>query len=477
MSIYNRINELIDVELQGLYGDFLVYVNRINKWYRIYEGKQEWEVASDLDYEPTQKITNLTKTIIDTRSRFMFGNEPFFDIRAVGDTTQEQADEKEELLHRILEENKFHSKLLKARKDCSIGGKVAIKLWANKDEGLRVIFSPAQEFIAIYDIDDIDKLQKVIFVYSLNIAQEKESQRIKLQTWEMTDEGMCYMNEKTCDGNGDIVSIEYEDHNTELSFVPVIIISNGGLTGETMGKSDVELLWDNQDTYNRLTSDDIDALRFQMFGQDVVTDATPDSIESIQIAPGALIDLQTENPIEGTQAKIERLESGFSYGDKFADTINRIKNDMYELMNVPNVGLEQLKGLMQSGKSMKALYWGLIAACEEDWTEWGPALKQMTEYIFEMIKIYNLYDAKDIAEPETTIEIHHTYPIPEDEADQRRLDMEEVVSGLRSKKSYMEKWGSYEDIDSELEQIYTEQQQEKDDFTQSVEREIFGLGE
>ena len=260
-------------------------------------------------------------------------------------------------------------------------------------------------------------------------------------------------------------------------FVPVIIISNGGLTGETMGKSDVELLWDNQDTYNRLTSDDIDALRFQMFGQDVVTDATPDSIESIQIAPGALIDLQTENPIEGTQAKIERLESGFSYGDKFADTINRIKNDMYELMNVPNVGLEQLKGLMQSGKSMKALYWGLIAACEEDWTEWGPALKQMTEYIFEMIKIYNLYDAKDIAEPETTIEIHHTYPIPEDEADQRRLDMEEVVSGLRSKKSYRKKWGNYEDIDTELEQKYIEQQRDKDDFTQAVEREIFGLGE
>ena len=107
MSIYNRINELIDVELRGLYGDIIVYVNRINKWYRSYEGKQEWEVAGDLDYEPTQKVTNLTKTIIDTRSRFMFGNEPFFDIRAVGDTTQEQADEKEELLHRILEENKM----------------------------------------------------------------------------------------------------------------------------------------------------------------------------------------------------------------------------------------------------------------------------------------------------------------------------------------------------------------------------------
>lgn len=469
MSIYNK---LIDAELQGLYGDFLVYVNRVNEWYRIYEGKQEWDITSNLDYIPTQKITNLIKKLIDTRARFMFGNEPFFDVRGIENTSQEQADEKEELLHNILEENKFHSKLLKARKDCSIGGKVAIKLWANKDEGLRIIFSPAQEFIAVYDIDDVDRLQKVIFVYSLNIAQEKESQRIKLQTWEMADDGICYLNEKTYDGNGDLVSIEYEDYSTQLNFIPVIIISNGGLTGETMGKSDVEKLWDNQDAYNRLTSDDIDALRFQMFGQDVVTDATPDSIQSIKIAPGALVDLQTENPIEGKQAKIERLESKFSYADKFADTINRIKNDMYEIMDVPNVGLEQLKGLMQSGKSMKALYWGLIAACEEDWTEWKPALTQMVDYMFRLIDVYNLYDARNIARYKTALEIQHTYPIPEDEADQKRLDMEEVAAQLRSRKSYINKWGEVENIDTELEQIQKEQQMLKDDFSKAVDLEL-----
>ncbi len=38
---------------------------------------------TDLDYIPTKKITNIIKKLIDTRARFMFGREPFFDVRPV----------------------------------------------------------------------------------------------------------------------------------------------------------------------------------------------------------------------------------------------------------------------------------------------------------------------------------------------------------------------------------------------------------
>ena len=330
-------NTLLKTELQGLYGDYLAKINKINKWYSIYEGRQEWETASGLDYTPTKKITNITKKLIDTRARFMFGREPFFDVRPVladdkGSTTyQDQAQEKEDLLYKILTENKFHSKLLKAKKDCSIGGKVAIKLWGHKEVGLKIIFSPAQEFFPQFNLDDVDQLEKVVFLYALNDEEEPANQRIKKQVWELVN-GKCVLNETTHDGRGNMVSIEYENYDTGLDFIPVIIITNGGLTGETEGKSDVEALWHNQDAYNRLTSDDIDALRFQMFGQDVFTDASEDSLKNIKIAPGALIDLQTDQAqaYEGRQAKVERLESKFSYKDKFADTVERIKNDMYD---------------------------------------------------------------------------------------------------------------------------------------------------
>lgn len=464
-------NELLKTELQGIYGDFLGKVNKINRWYEIYDGNQKWPVNTDLDYIPTKKITNLIKKLIDTRARFMFGREPYFNIKPVaeGEGLKKQAQEKEDLLYRILKENKFHSKLLKARKDCSIGGKVAIKLWANKDVGLKIIFNPAQEFFAQYNIDDVDQLEKVIFVYAMNDELEPQNQRIKKQVWEMIN-GYCILNETTHDGYGRLVSIEYENYNTGLDFIPVIIITNGGLTGETEGKSDVEMLWPNQDVYNRLTSDDVDALRFQMFGQDVFTDASEDSLKNIQIAPGAMIDLQTDlsQSSEGRQAKIERLESKFSYKDKFEDTVNRIKNDMYDTLDVPNVSLEQLKGLMQSGKSMKALYWSLIAACEEDWTEWGPALEQMVNNIFKMIDVYNLYDSRDVARYETTLEIQHNYPIQEDEEEKKRLDMDEVIAEVRSRQSYIKKWSEVESVDGELEQIQKEKAMLQDSYTQDL---------
>lgn len=464
-------NQLLREELQGVYGDLLAKVNKILRWYAIYDGDQTWQVADGLDYVPTRKITNIIKKLIDTRARFMFGKEPYFDIRPIvpdekGSTkNQDKAQEKEDLLYKILKENKFHSKLLKARKDCSIGGRIAIKLWAQKDQGLKIIFSPAMEFFPQYNLDDVDVLEKVLFVYATNDEEYKEDQRIKKQVWELVN-GKCILNETTHDGYGNIVSVEYDNYNTGLDFIPVIIITNGGLTGETEGKSDVEQLWSNQDVYNRLTSDDVDALKFQMFGQNVITDASESSLQNIQIAPGAMIDLQTDaaQAHEGRQAKVDRLESKFSYKDKFEDTINRIKNDMYDTLDVPNISLEQLKGLMQSGKSMRALYWGLTAACEEDWAEWGPALEQMVEYIFKMVDKYNLYDAREIARYETTLEIVHLYPIQEDENEQKRVDLEEVIAEVRSRKAYMKKWGEYEDIDSELEQIQLEKQMLQDSY-------------
>lgn len=472
-------NELLKAELQGIYGDQLQRVNQINRYYDIYDGNQQWDTNNDLDYIPTKKVTNLIKKIIDTRARFMFGKKPFFDVRPIkedakGSTTNaDLAQQKEELLNQILTENKFHSKLLKARKDCSIGGKIAIKLWGHKDVGLKIIFSPAQEFFPQFNLDDVDQLEKVVFLYALNNEEKPENQRIKKQVWEMVGK-QCILNESTHDGKGVLISTEYEDYNTSLDFIPVIIIQNGGLTGETEGLSDVAQLWDNQDNYNKLTSDDIDALKFQMFGQDIVTDAEEESLEKIKIAPGAMIDLQTDlaQASAGRQAKMERLESGFSYKDKFTDTVERLKNDMHNTLDVPNVSLEQLRGLMTSGKSMETLYWGLKAACLEDFTEWGPALQQMAEFIFKMVDIYNLYSARQIAKCETTLDIELVFPIDKDEETEKGIDMQEVVAEVRSKKSYIKKWNVSEDAESELEQIIKEKSLLQDSYTQDLNLDL-----
>ena len=108
-----------------------------------------------------------------------------------------------------------------------------------------------------------------------------------------------------------------------------------------------------------------------------------------------------------------------------------------------------------------------MAACDEERIEWGDAFTIMVSYIFKMVQIYNLYSARKIAKYETTLEIEHYYPIQEDEDDQKRTDMEEVRAEVRSRRAYMDKWGNYEDIDSELEQI-VEEKQMFDNYTRTM---------
>lgn len=457
---------LLRTVLEGLYGNRLERVSRINRWYEIYEGKQGWEPLTDLDYEPTQKITNYTKSLIDKRARFMFGNEPFFDLREVRDADKDKAQEKEDLLKQILTDNQFHSKVLKGYKDLAIAGEVAIKLWGREDVGAKIIFVPAQEYFPVYNEEDSTELESVTFFYSINQAEKRRDQRYKKQEWKL-ENGQCILNEATYDGEGRRVSTEYQDHRNGLDFIPVIIIKNGGLTGETTGDSDVDLIWSDQDNFNKLSSDDQDALKFQMFGQDVVTDANEESLQGMRVAPGALVDLQTDQRAanQNRQAKMERHESRFSYSEKFQDTINRMKNNMFELMSVPNVGLEQLKGLMQSGKSMEALYWDLIIASDEDRIEWNTAFTTMTDYIFRMIEEYNLYGAKELARVETTLDLIYGYPLPNNETEEKETDMKEVVAQVKSRESYINKWGEVESVDRELEQIREERQMLEDTYT------------
>lgn len=75
-----------------------------------------------------------------------------------------------------------------------------------------------------------------------------------------------------------------------------------------------------------------------------------------------------------------------------------------------------------------------------------------------MVDTYNLYGSRAIAKHETTLEIEKYYPLQDDENEQKQIDMDEVIAETRSRRAYMDKWGSYEDIDSELEQILKEKQ-------------------
>ena len=358
------------------------------------------------------------------------------------------------ILNDVLEKSRFKGKLIQAAKDCFIGKRVAIKISGGFGREPRITFRPSFEFVYSTADDDCDRLDKIIFFYQVNNEAERGRQRIWKQKY-FLDNSRCILNEGIYDGFGRLLE-GGQDIDTGLDFIPCYVIVNGGLTGDLMGESDVAELIDLQNAYNHLISDDADALKFNMFPQTVATDAKAESLEYLRLSPGALVDLQTDPAVmcdgQSRQAKLEKLESGFGYSDRFEAAVNRTKNDMYDLMSIPNVSLEQLKGLMQSGKSMKALYWELISRCEEKWASWEPALQWMAYAVLKMEAIYMQADIPDAY----YAEIEHLYPILEDDFTEMANDRQEVAAGLRSRTNYIQKWGVAPDAQAELDRVKAE---------------------
>lgn len=98
--------------------------------------------------------------------------------------------------------------------------------------------------------------------------------------------------------------------------------------------------------------------------------------------------------------------------------------------------------------------------------EWMAELILYAADLFpELKKIYG-----DFASAEHSITVEARYPLPEDEAEERALDLQEVGTA-RSIKSYLMKWGGADhngmpedDAEAEIEQIAKEKQMLEDSF-------------
>ena len=462
--------QMLIAELGGLYGSAVLQdISKTIKLYDFYDGKgQDWETPAGLDYKPTKKRVNLVKKLIKREAGFMFGRTPELTFTSADESADALSDA-QTVLDSALRRSGFKNKLIQAGRDCFIGKRIAIKVSGGKDKDIRVSFRPSTEFVYSTMDDDCDVLSKIIFFYQTNNEPLRENQRIWKQKYYL-DNGRGILNEGIYDGYGRLLE-GGQDADTGLDFIPCYVVINDGLTGDMMGESDVEELIDLQNAYNRLNSDDADALKFNMFPQTVATDVKAESLEAMRISPGALVDLQTDPATMGSgQAKLDKLESSFSYSERFEAAINRTKNDMFDLLSVPNVSLEQLKGLMQSGKSMKALYWELITRCEDKWASWEPALEWLGMTVLKMAAAY-----QGLSFPEdTSVHVEHLYPILEDDFDEMANDQQEVIHQLRSRMSYMKKWGVAPDPDAELRQIKVEETLFSDAFA-ALDNSEFGM--
>jgi hypothetical protein len=467
----NSYQEFVTAELTGLYGSAVLQeMNDILRLYDIYEGRENFiDKSEEKDYTQTEKRTNIIKKLIKEESRFLFGKTPELYIQPKNDTDadKDKAEGINLYLNKILKDNLFSEKLVKGARDCFIGKRAAIKLYANQDtKEIRIMFLPSLEFIYESDEENPNELKKIIFFYQTNKEVEKDKQRIWKQKYEMID-GRCILNEGIYNGNGILIEPINVDVDLQLSGIPCYVIINDGLSGDPFGESDVKELLDNQIQYNRLSSEDVDTLRKGMDRIIYGVDIDPEASENFKLKPGAYWDVPTDPTAEGKQATLGTIPTDFGYGDKIENSLKRIKSDMHEMLNIPMLSNDELKGMMTSGKTMKALYWQLITRCEEKMMAWRPALEWLVRAILEITEVYQI---EKLPQLDYTVTVENNYPLQEDEDEEKTLDLQQVNAQAMSRKTFIKKWqGVTDDVaDAEIKQIALEREMLEESYVSGM---------
>lgn len=461
------MQNIIMTELGGLYGNEVIKeMNEIIKLYDIYEGTGQNWIVDEKDYTPTKKKTNYIKKLIKEEARFLFGKTPIFTVQVEDDKYQDQVEEINKYINKLLKDNLFEDKLVKGARDCFIGKRIAIKLHADTiTKTIRVMFIPSLEFVYEPFEDRVDELKKIIFFHQMNQEQDKSKQIIWKQKYEMVD-GKCILNEGFYNGNGDLLETLAVNVDLKLSGIPAYVILNDGLSGDLQGESDVEEILENGIEYNKLASEDLDALKKGMNRIIYGTDVDPEASKYFKLKPGAYWDVSTDIASDGKQAQIGTIDTDFNYDTRMENTLNRIKADMHEVLNIPMINNSDLQGMMTSGKSMKALYWQLITRCEEKMMSWRPALEWMIKAILEMNEVYNITTLPKLESFDVVVE--NQYPLQENEDEEMTLDLQKVNAQTMSRKTFIKKWANVADdiAEEELKQIQLEKQMLEDSYTQ-----------
>ena len=467
--------QFIQTEITGLYGSEVIKeMNEIINLYDIYEGKgQDW-FKDEKDYTPTKKRTNYIKKLIKEEARFLFGKTPILEVESLNDNEDSKVEELNNYIDNTLKDNLFSEKLVKGARDAFIGKRIAIKLHADTiTKSIRIMFVPSLEFVYEPFEDKVDELKKIIFFHQMNQATNKEDQVIWKQKYEMID-GKCILNEGFYNGYGNLLETLAVDVDLKLSGIPAYVILNDGLSGDFKGESDVAEIFEDAMNFNILSSEDIDALKKGMNRIIYGIDVDPEASKHFKLKPGAYWDIETSPMADTKQAQIGTVDTDFNYDTRMENTLNRLKSNMHEVLNIPMINNSDLQGMMTSGKSMKALYWQLITRCEEKWKAWKPALEWMIKAIFEMTEVYSIEQLPKL--DKFIVVSENQYPLQEDEDNEMALDIQKVNAQVMSRKSFIKKWGNVVDdvADEELKQIQLEKQMLEDGYSSMLGDDLDG---
>lgn len=473
LAAFNRIPyTLISSEVGGAAHETLDELTKICQYYNVYrKGARFLVEGTNGDYVAANLRYKLAASLINKEARFLFAEPPDITIEAKGDVgkiTQEARDALtniNDLVRTVLAKNNFEDILLKGAKDCFIGKRVAALVNFNCEDGITVTFLPSTQFVYETKMGNANVISKFVCFITVNESRSSAEKRIFKKKYTL-ENGKVYLEEGMYDGAGRKIENEdmLEKHETDMPMIPAVVFINDGLTAEYGGESEVETLKDFESWYSRLANADIDAERKSMNPTKYVVDMDSNSTKNLSSSAGAFWDLSSDQQLDNPNPEVGVLESSMAYSESLKVSLDRLRNAGYEQVDVPNISTENMQGLVTSGKTLKAIYWPLVVRCKEKMKVWGPQLAAMVNIIIVGAMKYPdctlKYTNENIVPVDYEIKVVQNLPLPEDEAEEKQVDLSEVDSNVMSRKSYMKKWRNLTDaeIDEELKQIAYERQ-------------------
>lgn len=473
LTAFNRIPyALINAEVSGSTKETLEELTQICKYYKTYKKGANFAVeGTNGDYVPAKLKYKMAASLINKEARFLFAVPPDITVESKGDVGKTTQDAKNaltvinDLIKTILDANKFEDALIKAAKDCFIGKRVAGLVNFNEEDGVTLTFLPATQFIYETKIGNPNVLTKFVCFQIIKNSRTLSEKQIFKKKFELDiDKGVVYLEEAIYDGTGKLLEQVTEYQKTLIPMIPAVIFVNDGLTGEDEGESEIELLEDFEGYYSKLSNADIDAERKSMNPTKYTVDMESNSTKNLSTAAGAFWDLGSDQNLDKPAPQVGLLEPAMNYSQALKISLDRIKTTGYEQIDMPNITLETMTGVITSGKALKAIYWPLIIRCQEKMKMWGPQLRTLINIIIQGAMVYPncivQYTDDTISPVAYEINIEANTPLPEDEIEEKNMDLAEVESQVMSKKSYMKKWRGLTDdeVMEELEQIALERQ-------------------
>lgn len=466
---------LVNQELEGSANDFLSELRKIYSFYRIYyNGAKFYSEGTNGDYVPANLRYKMAASLINKEARFMFAETPSIEVTSKGSRDEVTDDVKSSIdvinnfLKEVLDVNDFENNLIKACKDCLIGKRVACLINFNEEDGITITFLPSTQFLYENKFGSANVIQKFVAFEVISNSSNQKEKRIFKKKYELKEDKKVYLTEEIYNGSGALVESIQEEKEIALPFIPVCIFINDGLSGDTRGESEIEALKDYERWYSRLSNADIDAERKSMNPTKYLVDMDNNSTKKLPTSPGAVWDLGSDQNLTTPHPSVGMLEPNMSYSEPLKTSLDRIKTTGYEEIDMPNITLESMQGTITSGKALKAIYWPLIIRSGEKFKMWKTQLRRMVNIIIQGAFVFDncikMYSNSELMPVEYEINIEQNLPLPEDEVEEKTMDLSEVESKAMSRKSYMRKWRGLTnaEIDEELKQIALERQMLED---------------